>query len=76
MVVDPKNRLPARKMLIPLQSIDSISWSDATITVSMTFEAIQRSPDYDSLTPIHRGYEEHWYDYYGSSVTGCRSARR
>lgn len=65
MVVDTKNWLPARKVLISPEWIDSISWANKTVNVKMTREQIKKSPEFDPLTPINRGYEEHLYDYYG-----------
>ena len=66
-VVDTKNWLPARKVLIAPQWIDSISWADATVDIDLTREQIKESPEYDPLTPINRGYEERLYDFYGRS---------
>lgn len=64
-VVDTKNWLPARKVLLSPEWIDSISWSEATVTIKLTQDQIKKSPEYDPLTPVNRGYEEHLYDYYG-----------
>ncbi|PAY16639.1 PRC-barrel domain protein [Rhodopirellula sp. SM50] len=64
-VVDTKNWLPARKVLISPQWVESVSWSETTVSINMTREEIKNSPEYDPLTPINRGYEEHLYDYYG-----------
>ena len=64
MVIDTKNWLPARKVLIAPEWISSVSWSDALVHVDLTCERIKSSPEYDPLTPVNRGYEEHLHDYY------------
>lgn len=63
--VDTKNWLPARKVLVSPQWIQSISWDQASIHVDLTRDRIKDSPDYDPVQPVNRGYEAHLYDYYG-----------
>jgi hypothetical protein len=65
LAVDTKNWLPARKVLVSPEWIESISWTDASVAVNLTREAIKDSPEYDPNQPVNRGYEEHLYDYYG-----------
>ncbi|QEF96166.1 PRC-barrel domain protein [Stieleria maiorica] len=64
-VVDTKNWLPSRKVLIAPEWVDAVSWTETKVHVDLTRDQIKNSPEYDPLTPINRGYEEHLYDYYG-----------
>jgi hypothetical protein len=63
--IDTKNWLPARKVLVSPQWIESISWAEATVDVDLTRAAIKGAPQYDPNQPVNRAYEEHLYDYYG-----------
>lgn len=63
--VDTKNWLPARKVLVSPQWIESISWHDATVSVNLTRESVKGAPEYDPIQPVNRAYEQHLYDYYG-----------
>ncbi len=63
--IDTKNWLPAKKVLVSTQWIESVSWTDKAVQVDLTREAIKGSPEYDPLQPVNRAYEQHLYDYYG-----------
>jgi hypothetical protein len=64
-VVDTRNWLPGKQVLVSPEWIDRISWIDSTVYVSMLRETIQQSPEFDPSRPIQRGYEAALYDYYG-----------
>lgn len=68
MVVDTRNWLPGRKVLIAPSWIDSIQWADRKVTVDVTREAVKDSPAYDPSVPVNRDYEARLYDYYGRPV--------
>lgn len=65
MVVDTRNWLPGRKVLVAPDWIEDMHWTDAKVSVRLTRAAIKESPRYDPATPINRGYEQRLYDYYG-----------
>jgi hypothetical protein len=65
LVVNTRNWLPGRKVLVARLWIDEVSWFDSKVTVDMTKEAIQKSPEFDPSAPVNREYEEVLYDYYG-----------
>jgi hypothetical protein len=65
MVVDTRNWLPGRKVLISPEWIRSIRWADGNVHVEMTRDRIQASPEYDPALPVNRAYEEKLYDFYG-----------
>jgi hypothetical protein len=64
-VVDTKNWLPAKKVLLSPSWIKQISWSARTAAVDLTREQVQNCPEYDPSAPVNREYEIRLYDYYG-----------
>lgn len=64
MVIDTKNWLPGKKVLISPQWIDRISWEESKVFVDLTREAIRNAPEYDGDMIITREYERKLYDYY------------
>lgn len=65
LVVDTKNWLPARKVLVSPQWFHRVSWSDRTAATDLTREQIENCPEYDPSAPVNREYETRLYDYYG-----------
>jgi hypothetical protein len=65
MVVDTKNWLPGRKVLIAPDWIEQVSWNDSKFYVDLPRELIKDSPEYDPAAPVNRQYEARLYDYYG-----------
>lgn len=68
LVVDTKNWLPGRKVLVAPAWIDDIIWADRKVVVDLTKEAVKDSPLYEPSTPVNREYESRLYDYYGRPV--------
>jgi hypothetical protein len=64
-IVDTKNWLPGKKVILSPEWIEDISWADSSVTISMTKAAIEESPEYDPSLPINIEYEARLYDYYG-----------
>jgi hypothetical protein len=65
MVVDTRNWLPGKKVLISLQWIEKIDWSGRKVFVNLPKESIKNSPEFDPSSPVNRDYENRLYDYYG-----------
>ncbi len=65
MVVDTRNWLPGRKVLVSPGWINSISWTERMVGVDLTIEAIKNAPEYDFSTPVTREYEVRLFDFYG-----------
>lgn len=72
-VVDTRNWLPGRKVLIDPLWIKSINWEESMIDVDMKKSVIKKSPPYDPSVLINRCEEESLYDYYGRKNTGLRN---
>jgi hypothetical protein len=65
MVVDTRNWLPGKKVLIAPWMIRSVRWSESKVHLDMTRDQVQAAPEYDPSTPVNREYESRLYDYYG-----------
>jgi hypothetical protein len=64
-VIDTRNWLPGRKVLIAPRWIQSIDWETKKVIMALTRELIKNSPEYDPEKPVNREYEVRLYDYYG-----------
>lgn len=65
MLVDTRNWLPGRKVLISPTWITRVSWDESKVFVGMNRRAIENSPEYDPATPVTREYESDLFGYYG-----------
>jgi hypothetical protein len=65
MLVDTRNWLPGRKVLISPTWITRVSWNKSKVFVGMNRRAVENSPEYDPATPLTREYESDLYGYYG-----------
>ncbi|RJP79713.1 MAG: PRC-barrel domain containing protein [Candidatus Zixiibacteriota bacterium] len=65
LVVDTRNFLPGRKVIVSTQWITGIDWPDSRVSVDLTADDIKNSPEYDPKAPINRDYEERLYTHYG-----------
>jgi hypothetical protein len=65
LVVNIRNWLPGRHVLIPPLWAESIDWETRKVEVGLTRESIEKSPEYHPDDPVNRRYEEVSYDYYG-----------
>ncbi|MEO7337422.1 MAG: PRC-barrel domain-containing protein [Caldimonas sp.] len=67
LVVDTGNWWLGHKVLIAPQWIKSINWSDETVSVSMTCQAVKDAPGYDSQATLNRTEEDQLYKHYGQT---------
>lgn len=63
-VVDTKNFLPGKKVLISPEWIGRISWEDSKVFVDLTSESIRQAPEYDKDISLTRDYESRLYEHY------------
>lgn len=68
LVIDTRNWLPGRKVLVAPAWIDGIDWKEDDIYVALPRETIKKGPEYDPTDPVNREYEEKLYNYYGQPV--------
>ncbi len=64
-VVDTRNWLPGRKVLVAIPWFQDVSWERQAVTTELTQETIKNSPEFDPDVPINREYEQVLYDFYG-----------
>jgi hypothetical protein len=67
-VIDTRNWLPGRKVLVSPSWIDKVDWPSRRVHVGLSREAIEKSPPFDPAEPVSREYEARLYDYYGRPV--------
>ncbi|MFN2371610.1 MAG: PRC-barrel domain-containing protein [Candidatus Krumholzibacteriia bacterium] len=68
LVVDTRDPLPGRKVLIAPEWVDRVDWSRMVIAVELTRQAVRESPPWDPDAPVNREYEERLYGFYGRPV--------
>ncbi|MFW5751375.1 MAG: PRC-barrel domain-containing protein [Planctomycetota bacterium] len=68
LVVDTRNWLPGRKVLIAPAWIEKISFANHHVRVDHTAEQVRDAPTFDPEAPVNRSYEQQLYDYYGRPV--------
>ena len=57
LVVDTRNWLPGRKVLVAPAWINSVDWWKRKVNVALTREQVKTSPEYDPAMPIEEDYE-------------------
>jgi uncharacterized protein (DUF302 family)/uncharacterized protein YrrD len=63
-VVDTRNWLPGKKILISPQWIERVSWLESKVFVNLPREAIQQSPEYTEHSLLSRDYETSLHIHY------------
>lgn len=65
LVVDTRNWLPGRKILISPAWVKRVDWDEKSLHVDLSRKEIRGSVEFDPSAPINREYEARLYDYYG-----------
>jgi PRC-barrel domain len=66
-IVDTRNWLPGRRVLISPEWIQKVSWEDSKVYVDLSKRHIEAAPEFDPSTPLARAHEERLYDHLGRS---------
>ena len=64
LIIDTQNWMPGKKILLPPQWIDLISWSDSNVLVNIQSEDIKQSPEYTEESILNRDYEIRLFEHY------------
>lgn len=64
-VVDTRNWLPGRRVLISPLWIKDVSWAQRHVSVDLLRHTIREAPQYNPDEPVTRQYEERLFAYYG-----------
>jgi hypothetical protein len=62
-------RPPVRSILLPPESIRSISWPGRAAWVNLSLQELEKHPDFDPAKPVNHDRENRLYDYYGRLVS-------
>jgi uncharacterized protein YrrD len=65
MVVDTRNWLPGRKVIVSPAWVSLIQWAKQVVRVDLTRAQVENAPEFDPSAPVNREYEARLYDYYG-----------
>jgi hypothetical protein len=65
LVVDTGNWLSRRKVLVSPGWTKEVSWAGRRVSLGLSRDAVQDSPEFDPSEPVNREYEVRLYDYYG-----------
>ena len=81
MEIATRNWWPGKKVLVSPAWIKHVSWTDSTVHVRLTREAIQTGPEFDESGPITREYEKLLHKHYNQSPywiheVECAASRR
>lgn len=63
-VVDTRNWLPGKKILISPQWIERVSWLESKVFVNLSKEAIEQAPEYTETSLLTRDYETSLHVHY------------
>lgn len=74
LVVDTRNWLPGRKVLLSPQWIINVSWPESHVTVALTREAVERSPEYDPEESVTPEYADRLQRHYAEASPPRRPA--
>jgi predicted glycosyl hydrolase (DUF1957 family) len=64
LVVDTRNLLPGKKVLMSPRWIERVSWSEAKVFITLTREAVKESPEYTDDSLITRDFETRLHGHY------------
>ncbi len=64
-IVNTSNWWLGHQVLIAPQWIQDVSWSDATVSVNLTRQAVKDAPPYDSAAQLDRDQEIGIHEHYG-----------
>ncbi|MEJ2722901.1 MAG: PRC-barrel domain-containing protein, partial [bacterium] len=65
LVVDTRNWLPGRKVLVSPKWAKQVDWKSRTVHVDLERKLVKNAPAFDAKAPVNREYEARLYDYYG-----------
>jgi PRC-barrel domain protein len=75
-IVDTRNWLPGRRVLISPEWIREVSSEDSKVYVDLSKRHIEAAPEFDPSIPLAREHEERLYDHLGRSKYWEREPRR
>lgn len=74
-IVDTRNWLPGRHVLVSPEWIQRVSWEESKVYVDLSKRHIEAAPEFDPSMPLAREHEERLYDHLGRSKYWEREPR-
>ena len=68
LVVDTRNWLPGRKVLIAQSWVSEVDWANALVHVKLTKDEVKTSPEFDPDNEVNREYEATLFEHYKRPV--------
>ncbi|MFP4354256.1 MAG: PRC-barrel domain-containing protein [Phycisphaerae bacterium] len=68
-VVDTRNWLPAKKVLVAMTWIGEVDWAAGEVKVDLQKDKIKHAPEFDPDEPVDEEYESALCNYYGESLS-------
>jgi hypothetical protein len=68
LVIDTRNWLPGRKVLVSPRWVTDVMWGEREVDVNLSQDRVRNAPEYDPYAPINREYEARLYDFHGRPV--------
>ncbi len=65
LVVDTRNWIPGRVVLLPPKFVSEVDWQESTVRVNLTREQVRTSPEYNHSVPLSPEYEHNLREHYG-----------
>jgi sporulation protein YlmC with PRC-barrel domain len=65
LIVDPRNWWPGPHVLVASDWICGVTWSDSTVEVDVSREAVRNAPRYEASRPFGRDEESRLYGHHG-----------
>jgi len=65
MLVDTRNWLPGRKVLVSPAWITELDWVQVHVKADLPLESIRNAPEFNPDRPLERAYEARLFEYYG-----------
>jgi hypothetical protein len=74
LVIDTRNWLPGKRVLISPEWIERVSWEDSMVYTGLHRETIQNAPDFDEAAQVGRDYESRLHEHYSREAYWIREA--
>lgn len=68
LVIDTKNWLPGKKVLVAADWLTAVEWHEQKISVDVARERVKSSPEFDPHAEFDRDAEERHFQHYGREV--------
>jgi hypothetical protein len=74
-IVDTRNWLPGRKVLVSPEWIERVSWKESKVYVDLSKRHIEEAPEFDPSVSLSREHEEQLYTHLGRAKYWEREPR-